>query len=240
MTTARRMLHAASGLVVSGGGGGFTPDDLDNQGGWWDFTDLSGFSHGDPIGTAVDRFGVANSAINTNGASQPAYATAVVNGLPAAEWTDGADWLDVTLTVPTLPCTFWAAANLAEVPTGAGDDNFLWSFSGTRLALFADAGTDDWWMYNGSNISGPVISTGWHYFICQWEADGSGSFWVDGAEYTGTHDTDSFSSPLTLGARPNKDDEWHGHIGEIGYVDDALTSQEVSDLNDYLADKYGL
>ena len=81
--------------------GGFSPLDLPNLKGWWDFSDISTLfqdsskttpvaSDGDVIGAVEDKSGNGNDFLQPTTADKPLYKTSIVNGKSIARF-DGVD-----------------------------------------------------------------------------------------------------------------------------------------------------
>jgi hypothetical protein len=209
---------------------------------WLDATDVNGDgstpANGTKVATWVDLTGVAQDATEANVALQPVYEHNAQNGLPAVRF----DNLDRGLSGGFTRST---GTDLTIIIVGQYDNGYsdkcMLEFQGpgNARAFFIDR------RYAGNTLYSPALTKG---SFRMWTITNSGTYSTvteDGTTqmYAGNNDFNTdFTGAGTyyLGDDATGGNRMYGYIGEILIFDNALSAQDISDLETYLQNKWGL
>jgi hypothetical protein len=193
---------------------------------------------GDKVDSWEDITGSASAATEVNTANQPTYETNVQNGLPAIRFDNLAKGLEGTFTRTVgTDLTF---VIVGQFDTGS-TDKCLFEFSGGGSArgFFIDR------RYAANTYFSPASTKG---ALTLWTIQDSGGSAIIN-ENTSTeifNGSTAFNTDFTgtgnyvLGDDITGGNRMNGYIAEFLIFDRALTAQEISTLETYLQNKWGL
>ena len=183
-----------------------------------------------------DKSGNGYDLTQGTGTAQPTTGTRTLNGLNVLDFDGSSDYLQGafggTLSQPNT--IFAVFQNDAASPADYiydGDDGtnrHAFYLSSNKYNLFA-----------GGNPNGGTIDTDPHISKAVFNGAGS-SLFIDGSSvFTGSVGTQSMDG-ITVGARYNGANFLDGAIAELIVVDGTLTADEISRVENYLANKWGI
>jgi hypothetical protein len=234
-------MRGALGFTVPhiAGGDAFDPLTITNLVGWWDASDTATITASSGAVSQWDNKASTSPArdlIQGTGSAQPTTGTRTQNGLNVLDF-DGGDWIYNAGTYAILPATIAVVAatdnpdnndrRLTGNPNGQG--NFIRVSGGVW-------GSGAW-----PSISSAVADDTTPRYVVYTQASGSQLLRIDGSQVG----SNTFAPPdditrLGLGARSDGLAPWDGWAAEYIVYDSVLTGTDLSDLETYLADKWGL
>jgi hypothetical protein len=222
---------------------------------WLDASQLTGLSDGDAVASWTDLTANADHAVQATPTKRPTYETNVLNGLPVIRF-DGVDDALVTsnVAIGTQKITVWAV-----VSATSGGDRII-AEANVNFTIVSDA-----WMLlrgaantvsiatreaipYGTADSVATVTTTHRVVVATYDKslstnegtisiDGDNSFTrVNNANHTGTFGT----YPVYVGARNAASFFLAGDIAEVGVCNAALTGADLTELQTYLTDKWGI
>jgi hypothetical protein len=232
-------------------GGGFSPSDISGLSLW--LHPSSGFwqdsarttpasSDGDPVGAWDDASGNADHATQATAGARFSLQTAELNGLAVVR-LDGGDMLQSAANAGQRPVTVFAVVrptnfgNKRTVYGPSGGGGLAFGFNPTSGTLFADAAS----VANLGNSSGSASADAW--VIVGLLLSGSTYEFRRGgaADGTGSNSTSLTTRDVQLGANQGAGSEpFIGDFAEIIMYDTAISGADVTNVEGYLATKYGL
>jgi len=230
--------------------GGFDPRQILGLQLWLDASQIVGLNDGDSVGTWSDLSGNANDATQGTASKKPLYKTAIVNGKPVVRFDGVDDFLsNATLTALNgvsaatlftvkkettytgISFPFYTAANLYKFNVG-----------GTRY--YRTSATED------ANASSSTLWGSWTYEGMLYDGSQSGNsnrlkVRSNGSPlavgYTGTiQSTLGSGTGFYVSTYDGTTYPWNGDVAEIILFNRAVTGADLTNLEAYLASKYGL
>lgn len=247
--------------VDGGGGGTWSPSDLADLAGWWDPSELA-LADGAAVSTLTDK--TANGYNLTGaGTTRPVYDTSTpfVSSLPSLHFDGSDDYLSAgdvldpgagSFSMFFVMATTKTSAQRAIQKRGTGGFGSTtgWQF-GRGSSRFDNIAIDDgagayrqvnmaaWPGSDGNpHVVGLLWDAGTDTLTCR--AD-SGGTEVSNSVSSGTVGTVDTTRAFTLGCADDggaRSQFWLGHIGEIIFCNDLLTSSEITEVEGYLSDKW--
>jgi len=215
----------------------FSPSDISNLAIWLDADDASTIT--DTSGSVEqwnDKSGNARHVFDTV-AGSPTTGTETINGLNVIDFPGGTSNIvldTASTTTLTQPYT------LAAVAQGVASDRLV---GGGGSVFLQYNGNGTWMYYAGTVQDGTTSFTPLNATVCIVIGifDGANSeLRVNGgSESTANPGTNSLDL-LQVGADGAGILEWDGQIGEVLAYDKAVSGTELSNLETYLADKWGV
>lgn len=240
----------ALGMGGRGGGGitppapSWSPSDLTNlyswhrsdSGLWQDSGKTTPVTtDSDPVGAWEPKAGTASiDLLQPTSENKPTYRTGRLNGHPSLSF-DGGDYLGAAFAVDLTQPTDVIVVGRS---TAASGDVFCDSVNTARHLFWKD-NAGDWSMYAGSFITSTPSDTDFHYFVARYNTTSS-VLRIDGSEAVSGNAGSQDWGGLRLGAAYNGAGGLSGDILESIVVDGAMSVAELSDLESYLATRYGL
>jgi len=231
--------------------GAFGPNSISGLQQWYDFSDSANVkqnsdgtgsvSNGDPIGFVDDIGAVGNNATQATSGDRPTWTDNAQNGLAVAVFDSTDSLANGSLATGLSSFTVAWTGRLTSTSVAQFmdyrnkvDPNGLCDL----LVAKPDAGPM-YFVYRGPdcnlesmNVSGDTV---WHYYVMRYDG-GTFQAWIDGNSVG----TASSSSPSTLDWYVMGGSGGSVEIGEICAYNVAVTTGERTDLQDYLADKWGV
>jgi len=226
----------------AGGGGTPVPETISNLLAWWDAANLNGYADGDPIASWPNRVAGAPALATTTG-TDPVYTDAWQNGLPAVDHQR-----------PASDTLMEAVGLFSGGDPGAADITVLAVFEtqataqNARVITFGDTSTSPVWAYgpdssyrfnNGSLAIGTDPATPTIYTMIKhgtlFDCSYNGVIQLqDGSHTSITGIADEFwIGDVDTGAS-------NARYGEILIYDRQLNASEISQLESYLSNKWGI
>ncbi|MFB3816138.1 MAG: LamG-like jellyroll fold domain-containing protein [Candidatus Methylomirabilales bacterium] len=215
---------------------------------------------GNPVEAWQDESGQANHVNQVEETRLPVYKTNVLNGQPVVRFDGADDFLasagyqtGEALTVFFVCARPWNVASYRAVfAKGYGAAPY------PGVAVYQVGGAfEDWQpkdivvLGNGypntrypRAVGAPgLLVDGTFYIVAVQLGAALSRFWLNGAvqsviERTAAVPVDT--NPFTIGAKQGGRDHWDGDIAEVIYYDRALTVEEMAQVEQYLATKYGI
>jgi len=208
-----------------------------------------------------DQSGNGNHVTQTTTGQKPEYRATGLNSSPSVDFVRAnEDLLQVDGVAITAPFTYFVVAsvdielsgtnNLMLISTGDADteraDIFVNSFSGTdhRVAVFQFYTSTEETRTAGEKF---LIADGAKIATAQFAATtGNSSIFLDGVDETDNTSGSISGAVTTQGFTIGNywtgtvGTGWDGDISEVIIYDGALTAQEQSDVETYLANKWGI
>lgn len=234
----------------------FSPSDISDLSLWLDANDLSSLfqdsakttpvtANNDPVGAWADKSGNGRDATQATAGLRPTYLTGVANGLPGIKHENSSDggtssdlakWLATGSFLTARPYTIYLVAN-----TVAGHYNRGRSIDGTAANWLLGAYLTPpkyAYHYAGSlvGIDGAVGTV----YIHRCVASGSNSYYY--SNNSSSHGDGGAANPggLGIGGHTSAGEYAHGHTFEVLVYAAAHTSTEWTQIEAYLAEKWGV
>jgi hypothetical protein len=178
-----------------------------------------------------DLSGNGNDLTSTGPGTEPNLLSSYLNGHDCGDFVDNTDFSQSAGSLGlTQPFTFWM---VLEADAASATANYINSGGAgpfAQLGIYNQGGSDKWYMRAG----GSTFDTSPHYFVVLY--NGASSYMrIDGSEVvSGSAGSNGFGI-ISIGQG-----SIDGNICEAGATDDALTGTELTNLESYLADRYGL
>ena len=228
-------------VLVDGQAPSFQPSDPGNLLAWLDANDLDGNSSTTADGTIVtqwsNRANGESPFTQTNTSKQPVLHTNVLNNKAGVFFDDIDDGMESTIQINAYPYTVAVLFNCLNT-SGAG-----------RRAV---QGSTNWLIGPHSNRVGYHPNNGWvsyrvslvaekFYLAVGITTDQESRFYVNGKDETENSSSRSVPGTLHLaGSGGYSGEKLNGYICEMIAYDKALSSSELSSLNEYFAYKWGI
>lgn len=214
----------------------FDPSTVSGLHAWYDATELTGFTDGDPVGTWPDEENTFDLT-QSSSSLQPTYKTGIINSNPILRFDGSDDYLDVDFTQLSEPWQVFCVGTLRISDTSA---RTMWADQdGGDPALFQN-GNGNWTLKvggssdieNGSTDTNPHVHTVLHN-------GADTAMRRDGTETA----TGSASEPLNgfrLARRGIDDLKGPIDMGEVLIYDADLSTSDRDSVESYLGDKWGI
>lgn len=196
---------------------GFLPSDIAGLKLWLKADAITGLADGASVATWADSSGNGNDATQSTAGSQPLYKTGSVNGLPVVRFDGADDWMSTPSIAAITDWTVFVVAKNA-LTTNA----FFLSAGGDTNSLITDFTAGKWEYFDTPRTV--IGNTSTTLFQVITSAVGGS---VVGAWYIGRP-----SSGLVV--------LWGGDIAEIVAYNSLLSAGQITQVQGYLAAKYGL
>ena len=220
-------------------GGGTGPTSVDPLA-WWDFSNGSSITIETGISQADDLTGNGRHLVQATGSQQPAHATdASIGGgvLTVAKFDGSDDTLATSANLGDAPATWFV---VTVKPDSSGTDalarmnGHATYLNDGSLATWTGSSQGDWTASSGDWLDDHV-----HAFV----RDASqASYYIDGTQKaSATSQSSDISEPFRLGADGSgggSAGNWW--VGECLVYSGALTGTDRTDVETYLADKWGI
>ncbi len=225
-----------------------TPDSLTGLTAWLKADSLL-LSDADPVTSWLDSSGSGNTATQGTGGAQPSFRTNVLNGKPVVRF-DGNDRLtfatesNFDIAKPTMLIVAKRTAGssgslLAKNTTDFGDGRRRKLQMATGASSFVYGSGSD-----GQSINVAATPTNWNMYGLIANSETNHSLFVNGTETisaTFTDDDNFNNATMEIGsAFSNGAESFTGDIAEIIIYNRALSSIEMTGVQNYLKAKYDL
>lgn len=227
-------------------GGSFSPSDIANLEAWYDATDVT--TNAEPS----DNDNIANwQDLSTNGydlaqgtgTQQPTYKTNIQNGKPAVLFDDASqEFLHVDTSAISQPITICMAYKQDANPNPAYFIDGKSERCGIRTTDVG--GTDRYQVLTGpttnlKTYSTTTVDTNAHYGIFLFDGSSSTAD-IDGTNYGTVSLGTNGLTGIVLGGSTGLSGSYSGYMFEVIIYSKALTASELSDIETYFADKWGI
>lgn len=234
----------AHGLGINPAAGGWTPESISGLKAWLNASRITGIADGGTVTTWTDLTGNGNSPTQATAGKRPLYKANIING-QAVVRGDGSD--DFLIMDPVAggtiaqPLTIFVACQF--IALGTGDSRTIFDGGAVdRCVLYRKPEASPTWYYYGGSAEvdcGDAADTNPHYFVCIFNG-ASSSIRMDGTEiHQGSPGTEGMEDILLFEniaytAAANLD------IAEFGIYDSAVSGNDLTNLELYLASQYGI
>ena len=231
-----------NGIDGTKGGSDFTPSDVSDLIAWYDAG--LGIITNDAVNrvsTWEDQAGT-NDLVQATGSKQPTWesSTASFNNAPTVDFEDTASQSMVAASIGPLsqPNTIFLVA-IDQDPSDVGAKFFFDGDSGTDRHAHWHRNTSTWSIFAGAAVNGPADDTSLHIHALVFNTTSS-KYYLDGGttEFTSDAGSQDFDG-MSLGAKNTDTDHGDFTMGEMLIYDKLLTNDEINNVGNYLADKYG-
>lgn len=191
-------------------------------------------SDGDVIGAWEDQSGNNRDVLQGTTANKPTLRLNVRNGRSVVRFDGVNDFLQASYANIVQPYVRFVVIE----SDGAISEQIVSSVDSNNAVLFiSDGSTFD--IFAGNILGGPAFDTNWHIFVGVFDG-ASSSIRIDGSATLGDAGANVIDGGATIGAFHNGLDTFFG--GDIAEVLDYsnITSDEIDQLEQYLADRYGI
>ena len=228
-------------VLVDGQAPSFQPSDPGNLLAWLDANNLDGNSSSTADGTIVtqwsNRANGESPFTQTNTSKQPVLHTNVLNNKAGVFFDDIDDGMESTIQINANPYTVAVLFNCLNT-SGAGrravqgSHNWLIGPYGNRVGYHPNG----WASYNRVSLVADKF-----YLAVGITTDQESRFYVNGKDETENTSPKYWPGTLYLGASGSSPGEkLNGYICEMLAYDKALSSTELTDLNEYFSYKWGI
>jgi len=221
----------------------FSPSDISNLAIWLDSGDTATITDTSGAVNQWDDKSVNARHVFDTAAGSPTTGTETINGLNVIDFPGGGAGQDDTVLNTSASTTLTQPFTMVFVGSGPGADRAVGSLGDGAVFLQLDSGPGTWAYYAGTVQSGTTTMSSGQTSIVVAVFDSSGGtsqLRVNGVqESTADPGTNSLNL-LQVGADGNPVLEWGGVIASVLVYDKALSTQEVSDLETYLGDRWGV
>lgn len=209
----------------------FSPSDVAGLKLWLKADALS-LNDNDAVSSWTDSSGNANHATGS-GSTRPIYKTNIINGLPVVRFDDSDDNLDT-------PSISWTNQTIFLVLIGGGGGYPVTFSSGSENAVIYGFVANTLEIYNNPRIQIGNFSSAAYATIIRNSA-GTTTVRRNGAQ-TGTSGTVSIpgAGAVRLGKSFVPSDPWGGDMAELLIYDAVISGTDLTNIESYLATKYGL
>lgn len=228
--------------LAAAGVGSWSPAMLPSKQVWYDASRITGVADGDPIGTLTDYYnGRDATAI---GGTRPTLKTGIRNGHSVARFDGVTDEMLATAQSASLkPLTYWAvcqadadgASDTLIGPSGTGGNHIrIDNAPVVRLDLIKSGVT----VIGTSTVDLPST---WMIVVVTYDSSGNYVLRRNGTTEGSGLNNQTFTAARTLKIGNNEGSEFFkGDIGEMGFHNQVLSTQEIARLTRYLSAKWGI
>lgn len=218
--------------------GGFSPYALSGLTVWTDAqsTDLG------IVPLWVDKSGYGNNALQSNASYQPINTANQINTKQALVLDGSNDYMATAafaggnLTISTM---FFVAKRAVSGVGSAGMYLADGIDSSNRQAILSTDTTQILWSFAGGGVNtSTVADTATHIHCCTFAGDASSTYYLDGINIGTANIGSNQLAGLTIGARYNLIQFLNGIIGEVIIYNRVLSATEITQINNYLANKW--
>jgi hypothetical protein len=218
---------------------------------WWDFSVAASSlwqdaartvaitADGQTIGGVSDLSGTGNHLSQATAAAEPAYKTAIINGLSVARFDNVDDYLGATITADTSWTLFILAQKRA---VGLGTDTLFGLNSFSRLTVLG-SGTAYTYSGNSTNANVALSSTvtAVNVIVLRINSAASLDAYVNGGASTSFDPNDQITTQTgwKIGTDVSLLQFGDYDVGEIIAYDTALSVTDLDSVGQYLANKWG-
>lgn len=222
------------------------PSDIRNLRWWLEARFIPGLADGASVATWPDMSRSGYDATQATGAKQPVHRAGVLAGQPVVRFNGSSQYLQALgFSALSLPLTVFVVASQSGAAGSqrhflfldgpSGTLGMFWSDSSTNLFL-GDA-TNTW---TGLIKATPALPLA-IYSGQLVPGGGTSSLWANGAlQVTNTGTISATLSQPSIGAAAAPSNYWAGDIAAIILYDRALSATERDQVQQYLAQTYGL
>lgn len=223
-------------------GGGFAPTDISGCVLWLDASQITGLSDGDSMATWEDLSASGEDAAQGTGGLQPTYKTGIINGLPVARFASS------RLENTTLTTLGSGDYHLFVVLKRNGGSSYRTFFSvGYGVAFTPIHSVNPSHNYytnpigSGGNVTdGANADATVEIFEARKVSNVTYTKKYGGSESSGTLGDTCTAGFIVGDYWPSGGQPFPGDIGEVILYSDAKTGTDLSDIETYLVDKWGL
>lgn len=189
-------------------------------------------SNADVIGAWADQSGNGRDALQGTTANKPTLRLGVLNSLPIIRFDGINDFLQAAYPDVAQPYVRFVVAK----SDGFLSEHIINSVTGNTAVIWVDATFS---LYAGAVLTSPTFDTDWHILTGVFNGLSS-SIRIDGSVTSDDAGGDSIAGGITVGARNSGLVSWFD--GDIAEVLDysSITSDEIDQIEQYLADRYGI
>ncbi len=208
--------------------GPFDPSDVPDLLMWLKADAITGLSDGDKVSTWPDASGNGKHATQSSNSKKPKYRTNQVNGLPAVEFDASNDGMSTSANSPTTT-TIIAVYKSRTGASGKLLNAGFSFFMGPYVSFYRN--------YTFAYVNGPAVTSGRWITQTLRQSSSSAELHIDGA-FVGS--TGSVSNPgsILLARQGTYGERLDGSIAEVLVYSRTLTDTELSDVHDWLSNKY--
>jgi hypothetical protein len=230
-------------VVLSGGVAGaapFAPSDIAGLDLHRTPADIASFADAASIDTFTATVG--GTVSQGTAGRRPTAQTNELNGYAVIRY-DGGDVLETTVSAATKPVTLFAVVKATDFGGGrtmfgasaAAGLQYLLDLTSGKQTLNSQATAAI-----GQSTTGVTAAT-WTIVAATYSGAGAFAFYLAGvADGTGTVDRTFSASNVWLGSNASLDETFLGDMAEELQYDTVLSTADLNNVGEYLADKYGL
>lgn len=196
---------------------GFLPSDIAGLKLWLKADAITGLADGASVATWADSSGSGNDATQSTAGYRPIYKTGIVNGLPVVRLDGADDWLS-TPSIGSIAT--WTVFVVAKNTTMSGA--FFLATGSDNAALITDFTAGKWEYFDAPRTVIGNTSTTLFAVITSAVGGSAGGVWYIGR---------AASAGVQI---------WGGDIAEIVAYNSLLSAGQITQVQGYLAAKYGL
>lgn len=221
------------GILESSSPSAFSPSDIAGLKLWLKADAITGLSDGDSVASWSDSSGNSNDAVQATTANKPTYKTGIINSLPVVRFDDTDDYI-------VTPSISWTNQTIFVVLKGTGGGYPVGFTTGSENAVIYGFVANTLEIYNGPRIQIGNFSSFAYATIIR-NSSGTTTVRKNGTQ-TGTSASVNIpaASVVKLGVSGSLTDPWGGDIAELLIYDAVISGDDLTNVETYLADKYGL
>jgi hypothetical protein len=231
--TSRRRFFVSSG----DGEEPFSPDDIEGLLLWLKADAIEGLSDDEAVATWEDSSSSDNDFTQGTAENRPVYKTNILNSKPIVRCSGENKYLTCATISDTQPFTLWFVMDMTNDANDGGV--FFYDEAITDMATdSAGAPNTAWIMDAGDSHHFGLTAGGFHIIAAVF--DGASSVGYD--DGTGTAGANTGTNAWLIGdtSLGNKFSTAPRDIAEVLFYNSALSTADLNNVGDYLADKYNL
>lgn len=230
-----RLTLTPRGLVVPETTEPFSPADITGLQAWYDASQITGLSNGDPVTSWLDLSGNGHTLAQA-GAARPIYTTAGINSLPTLDFDGSAHNLtNATLTLPQPSTTF----AVFRTDTPAVQQFVIDGGAGTRQTFFLNGAA---YLYFAGSVVNAAAGPTANPTVMAANYNGASSGLYENGTLIASGDPGAQSlANFKVGIESSgASGFFNGHISEVLHYNKTLDSTERGQVTSYLGTKYGI
>lgn len=201
-------------------------------------------ANNDPVGAVEDKSGNGNDCTQGTDDNRPLYKTGIKNGLSALFFDGTNDDLVKAILSAGLnqPFIYFAVAQLNASRVDDGNFSILMDGISDRafLSTYPPNTPDSFTLWGGSFVADGDSDSDWHVWAGVFNGVSS-VLRLDRSQVASGDSGANDPTGIRIGARDNAIANWWlGHIAEILIYPTLLDGLQISDVENYLASKWGI
>jgi hypothetical protein len=219
----------------------FSPLDIANLSIWLDASQITGLSDGEAVATWSDSSGNGNDLTQGTAGFRPIYKESIIGGRPVVRFDPTDDVLQIEGLSLASPNVVFAVVEPATI----GVQRMItdhWGGAATpgQRHIFWREVANTWQINGGVQIGGGTVTANPYILMGKYDAT-DGQIRQNGSVVAGPSNTGSSAmESINLGADSSGGRNWDGDIAEFLIYNRALTADEISQVENYLSNKYSI